>query len=179
MITQQRLKQLLSYDPVTGAFAWRSQRRGTVSMSSPNGCPVGCRHPDGRLVVTIDGRTHTGSRLAWLYVHGKLPDGNLRHKDGNPRNTAIDNLEVTKRGRPASPHGAMPTRSTRRQPNGTAASPYICSADGAFRVRGITFDKPRGKWVARPTIDGKRKLLGYFDTELDAQNAVIKAFARP
>lgn len=174
MITQQRLKQLLSYNPVTGTFAWRSQRRGTVSMASPNGCPVGCRHPDGRLVITLDSRTYTASRLAWLYVHGQMPKGNLRFKDGNPRNTAIDNLEAA-----AGPRSPSQPRPARRQPNGSTASPYIYDVDGIARVRGITYDKARGKWVARPTIDGKRKLLGYFYTELDAQDAVLKAFARP
>lgn len=176
MITQQRLKELLAYDPVTGAFAWRSQRRGTVRLNSVNGCPVGCRHPDGRLVITIDGRTYTASRLAWLYVNGEFPTGNLRCKDGNPTNTAIDNLELINQ---ASPTGSTRKRAQHRQANGTQASPYRCTSDGTFRVRGITYDKARGKWTARPTIDGKRKLLGYFDTQLAAQEAVIAAFSRP
>ena len=34
----------------------------------------------------------------------------------------------------------------------------------------------RGKWIARLTIDGKRRTLGYFDSELEAAKAFNKAY---
>jgi hypothetical protein len=40
---------------------------------------------------------------------------------------------------------------------------------------GITFSKPKQKWQARITVDGKRKFLGHFPTEKQAGEAYISA----
>ena len=41
--------------------------------------------------------------------------------------------------------------------------------------KGVYFDKASNKWRAQITINGKRKHLGYFKTELEAHNACQKA----
>lgn len=40
-------------------------------------------------------------------------------------------------------------------------------------VNGVSIDRTRNKWCAKPLIDGKRKHIGYFDTEADAIAAVM------
>jgi hypothetical protein len=39
------------------------------------------------------------------------------------------------------------------------------------RFIGVTFDKQRGKWLARIIYQGKRIFLGRFDTEIEAARA--------
>lgn len=43
------------------------------------------------------------------------------------------------------------------------------------RFRGVTWHKC-GKWVARLTMNGKRKVLGYFSSEEEAALAFNKAY---
>lgn len=45
-------------------------------------------------------------------------------------------------------------------------------------VSGVSFDRTRGKWCAKPLINGKRKHVGYFDAEADAI-AAVRAAASP
>lgn len=43
------------------------------------------------------------------------------------------------------------------------------------QYKGVVFDKNRGKWMARITVNGKKKHLGRFNTEIEAHNAYQKA----
>jgi hypothetical protein len=90
LLTQARLKELLSYDPETGIF-----RRLTKSYGSPGniGDPVGgYRERDDAMYYTLDGRQHFLHNLAWLYVHGEFPAKQLLRRDGDGRNNALANL---------------------------------------------------------------------------------------
>lgn len=44
------------------------------------------------------------------------------------------------------------------------------------QYKGVTWYEKEQKWVARPTVGGKRKYLGRFSTEIEAYQAVCKAF---
>lgn len=157
-ITQLELKERLHYDPETGAFAWREQQKGTVSLDSVNGCPVGTLS-NGRIVIGLQNRIYTASRLAWLYVYGELPKGNLRHRDNNPLNVAIKNLYL--------PNDKAGPRKPR------TVDDTLIFHKGRFKVRGVT--EARGHWVARPTINGKRVYLGQFPSQKEAEKAVRNA----
>lgn len=171
MITQQRLKELLSFDPETGQFTWRVQRRGTVRLDSVNGCPVGCRMPSGRLVITLDGKTYTAARLAWLYTYGELPEGNLRVLNDDPADVRPVNLATA---------SSTPSEPKKRAPRASSSqSPYVYDESGNARVRGVSYEPGKGKWVARVTLKKARTFLGRFDTKQEAEAAVLKAFARP
>lgn len=157
-ISQHELKERMSYDPETGTFAWKIQPRGQVRLDSINGCPVGTLS-NGRLVVGLNKKLYTAARLAWLYVYGELPAGNLYHRDNNPLNVAIDNLYL---------------RNTKARPRRkTVKDEWTIYRDGEYKVRGVT--QARGQWVARPTINGKRVYLGQFTTQKEAEQAVKRA----
>ena len=79
-ITQERLKELLSYDPLTGVFLWRVKRK-----------PVS-QKPYSQ--VWIDGRYYLLHRLAWLFVYGEIPSLFVDHINGNPSDHRISNLRI-------------------------------------------------------------------------------------
>lgn len=169
MLTKQRLDAILAIDPQTGAMRWKVQRKRTVRIDSPNGCPVGCRQASGRLVVTVDGRTYPAARLVWLHVHGEFPPGNLRHKNTDPSDIRIENLELVKTAPKTTP---PPPKAARNQ------TPKLWD-EGAntYRVRGVSYEPAKSSWVARVTLKGKRTFLGRFQTKDEAEAAVLRAFS--
>ena len=82
-ITQKRVKELLSYDPNTGEFTWIVGRSGTKGKGSV----AGKHNQEGYRSLKIDGVTILSHRLAWLYINGSLPNGQIDHinriKDDN------------------------------------------------------------------------------------------------
>ena len=88
-LTQQRLKELLSYDPITGVFT----RLVALSNRNKVGEVAGSVYKsDGYRYINVDGKRHPAHRLAWLYVHGKWPSGLLDHEDMVGDHNAISNL---------------------------------------------------------------------------------------
>lgn len=81
MIRHNRLLRLLSYSYSTGTFTRRAS--GRVAGSKKTG---------GSIVLMVDGRRYLANRLAWFYAYGEWPTGNVRHRDGDVENNAIDNL---------------------------------------------------------------------------------------
>lgn len=92
MVTQQRLKEVLEYDPETGVFTWAvSDRMKRV------GAKAGFVHfphkgSTGHVLIQIDGKRYVASRLAWLYVHGEWPKDVIDHKNGDWTDNKFSNL---------------------------------------------------------------------------------------
>jgi len=87
-ISAERLREVMTYDPETGVFRRRIQTR----RSHPPGAVVGSINNWGYVVFRVDGIHVSGSRAAWLYMYGRLPDQYIDHIDGNRQNNAIRNL---------------------------------------------------------------------------------------
>lgn len=69
MLTQCRLRELLSYDPDRGIFVWRVKAaRNTIIGSEAGRISSG-----GYREIGVGGRLYFAHRLAWLYVHGEWP----------------------------------------------------------------------------------------------------------
>jgi hypothetical protein len=89
MVTQKRLKELLNYNSVTGTFRWKVNPRGRKLMGTEAGTKKS--HP-GYVTILIDRKRYKAHRLAWLYVYGVMPEGQVDHVDLDGTNNAIANL---------------------------------------------------------------------------------------
>lgn len=78
----------------------------------------------------------------------------IDHRDLNKVNNLIDNLRLATSSQNAC------NRGKRRG----------CSSE----YKGVSFHKATGKWASQIQVDGKRKSLGFFVTELEAHLAWCK-----
>jgi hypothetical protein len=87
MLTAERLRELLDYNPETGIFRWNvAARAGTV---------VGCLNR-GYRVIRVDRMLYRAHRLAWLHVYGCWPTDEIDHINGIKDDNRLANLrEVT------------------------------------------------------------------------------------
>jgi hypothetical protein len=85
-LTQQKLRELLDYDPETGWF--KSKRTGLKIGFQIN--------QFGHTGIWLAGRNVLAHRMAWLYVNGETPRA-IDHINGHPSDNRLANL------RPASP----------------------------------------------------------------------------
>lgn len=150
MITLERLKELLTYTPETGAFVWKLKcgRRG------PGGS-AGYINTLGRRIIMIAGKSYIASRLAIFYMTGNWPIGDVDHIDRNRANDAIDNLRICTRSQ-------NNTNSTFEHPRKKKTLP-----------RGVY--KRGRKFAAHVSVKNKSQYLGSYDTVEEAQQAYFQA----
>ena len=135
-ITQDRLKQLLNYNPETGIFTWIVKKQGTRSNKI-----AGTKRDKGRIAINIDGILYLAHRLAWLYMHGEIPK-EIDHINMDPSDNRIINLR-------AATH-MQNNYNKEKQKNNSSG------------YKGVAWHKGSGKWQAYINIDGKRVALGLF-----------------
>lgn len=140
MITQQRLKQVINYDPEAGLFTWRERKGNRTKKGGLAGGP----NEYGYIQICIDGKLYKAHRLAWMYVYGFMPSGMIDHINRKTGDNRISNLrEVT------------------NEQNQQNSGLRIDSTSG---VRGVTWNGRRSKWEARIKAGIHRKHLGYFES---------------
>ncbi|CAB3730963.1 HNH endonuclease [Paraburkholderia rhynchosiae] len=150
MLTQERLKVLLCYDPLTGIFTYRVERkRGTHPAGSVAG-----KVEDGYRRIKIDGKMYRAHRLAWLYVHGHMPR-RVDHRDNIGDHNWIENL------RPCTQSQNCANRVTR--------------TDNKLGIKGVHFHKAAKRFVASIGWLGKMKHLGCYDTAEEAHEVYCLA----
>ncbi len=151
ILTQERLKQCLHYDPCTGAFTWIIKKRGTRGIFSH----AGRLRNDGYIGICIDYKSYMAHRLAWLYVYGKFPVEQIDHANGVRTDNRLENLRCAT--------NAENQRNRCLQKNNTSG------------VNGITWYKPTNRWCAKIQIDCVTINLGYFKNKSDAVQARMSA----
>ena len=87
MITQARLLQVATYDPVEGCLYWKIKPANSISV----GDRIGSISKRGYEECRIDGKLYLTHRLVWLYTYGYFPKG-IDHIDNNPSNNKLHNL---------------------------------------------------------------------------------------
>lgn len=159
-VVEGRIRGLLDYDPETGRFTWRVDRRGRAKAGSEAGgldkstgyMQLALSHEGVRLRVLLH-------RLAWWYVTGGWPKGEVDHLNGIRTDNRWCNLrDGTKQ---------LNMQNQRR-----------ARRDSLTQVQGVQFHRRVGKFHARITVDGRDRSLGYFSSADEAGHAYLEAKRR-
>lgn len=153
-LTQERLKEMLRYDPETGHFWWlkRGGRRSKVKFDQPAGYP----NFYGHIVIGIDNKRYYAHRLAWFYMTGAWPEREIDHINVVSGDNRWINL------REAHHHQNL--------------NNIHAHADSRTGLKGIVEHKP-GVWRARIRSAGKTYCLGLHGTPEAAHEAYKQAAA--
>jgi len=143
MITSKECRNALCYEIESGIFTRTSGRH--------SGSIAGGINADGYVQIYVHGKLYYAHRLAWLYVYGEWPSGQLDHVDGNRINNAIANLRI------ASQAENMKNTALR--------------SDNKSGVTGVCRPKTSDKWLAQIEVEGKNIFLGRFSDFESAVNA--------
>lgn len=153
MITADRVRELFHYDPETGVLTWKVDRHSNRVA----GKPVSYINAYGYVQAKVDGRLRRVHRLAWLYVYGEWPNGEVDHINGVRNDNRISNLRLASRSQ-----------------NGRNAKIGRKNKSG---FKGVSWDCQHRKWNARVRLNGKSKNLGVFENKEDAAAAYRRAAA--
>lgn len=152
ILTAERLREVVHYDPDTGRFT-RKVRLAQRHQVGDDAC-----HPmsNGYLRIGIDSQRYLAHRLAWLYVHGEWPRRLLDHINGDRADNRISNLRECTHSQ---------NQENRRKAQANNQSGYM----------GVYFQRQNKNWVARIVINGKRKHLGCYQSAEKAHQAYLSA----
>jgi hypothetical protein len=87
-LTQELVKKLFDYDPLTGVLIWRK----ITSRAATIGQQAGSDNNHGYLRVGLYGKEYLVHIIIWVYMAGKIPEKEIGHVDGNKLNNTWDNL---------------------------------------------------------------------------------------
>lgn len=137
MLTQERLKELFSYNPKTGIFIRLTNRyrwkKGSVAGTLTN----------GYIRIKIDHVLYQAHRLAFLYMEGEFPANIVDHIDMNRSNNRWRNLR----------HCTYSQNSMNVKESKNNKSGY----------KNVYWHSQSKKWRARLSHKGKDVHLGNFD----------------
>lgn len=155
ILTAARLRELLRYDPDTGAFIRLSAR-----ASSHIGKQAGCVNKSlGYVIISVEGATYYGHRLAFLWMTGEWPHGQADHINGERADNRWCNLrDVSKTANVQNVHKA------RRH-----------NASGFLGVRKA---RRGSRWDSMITVNKRLTYIGSFASPEEAHAAYLEAKRR-
>jgi hypothetical protein len=152
MLTVAELKQELDYDQFTGVFRWRISRYRGIKARQIKGEVAGHLQSKGYLALRISGVKHLVHRLAFLYMTGEWPVGQVDHVDRDKINNAWINL---------------------RDVDGTTnlGNSRPLWAHNTSGIKGVCFYKRDKTWQAFIRYKGKMIYLGRYHDIVEAAAA--------
>jgi hypothetical protein len=153
-ITAEYARELIVYNPDTGAMIWR-RSKGAAKAGSPAGGP---HRSKGYGTVMIDGQRIATHRLAWLIAFGRWPNGEIDHINGKPDDNRLSNLRDV-------------SVQANRQNIRAATARKVSGLLGAHRTAA-------GRYAAAICVSRKQIHLGMFDTAEEAHAAYVSAKRR-
>ena len=150
-ITQEDLREFLSYDPDTGVFTRIKVSGGKSAVGTIAGTP----HIRGYVAICVKGRKFLAHRLAWLYVFGVWPSRGLDHINRNKADNRISNLREA-------------SQSENMQNKGMSKSKANPGLPIGITMNGVSY-------MVRVGCNGVRRYVGSFKTLREAVDARIEA----
>lgn len=152
ILTAERLRELLSYDPDTGVFTRKIRRSNALA-----GSVAGTKNGHGYLQICIDRQRYMAHRLAWLHVHGDWPSSEIDHKNRIRDDNRICNLRDT---------SSSENNHNRPLPRHNTSG-----------FKGVCWDKRKRRWLSRIYVNGEQRRLGHYRTPEEAHLAYVAAAA--
>ena len=149
-LTQDQLKELLSYDPETGHFCWKIPLR-----NAHEGKKAGWKTSAGYVGIQVDGHQYLAHRLVWLYIHGQWPLSIIDHINGDRGDNRLSNLrEAT----------ASENQINRGIP-----------AHNTSGYKGVVWRAKRNRWFVSIMANGETHWVGSFRGKEEAIKAYEEA----
>lgn len=153
-LTKEELSEELHYNQATGKFIRRIARSNSVKIGEEAGNVggTGYRH------IYVNGRRFLAHRLAFLYVTGEFPIGEVDHINGERSDNRWTNLRAVS--------NVQNSRNQKKPVTNTSGHIGVCWHSAA------------SKWMAQIQLGRRNKYLGLFDKIEDAVSARIEAQLR-
>lgn len=156
-LTLSRLREVMSYDRATGLFT----RRVRLGARAPIGAVAGSvSRSDGRRRIRIDLEQFFSARLAWFYVFGEWPSGEIDHINMNRSDDRIENLRIATHQENNANRRVLPTNK---------------SGSKGVSLLSRQLRKP---YRAKITVNGRLIHLGYFSSKEAANEAYLVAASK-
>lgn len=157
MITHERLKEVLHYNPSTGIFTWLKTlgSRGIAGTRAGN-----VSQHNGQLYrkIRVDKKLYFEHRLAWFYMTGAWPDPEVDHRDLDGLNNTWRNL-----------------REATRAQNMANRNPSKANTSG---FKGVRWCHETRRWRAAIQVNKKTITIGSFVDRSAAETAYRDAASR-
>lgn len=137
-------RKYVCYDETTGVFT-RVYSRGRGVKGQVAGAP----DREGYIIMSVGGQQLRAHRLAWWFVNGSFPEGQIDHINGDRSDNRISNL-----------------RCVSNQENSRNQRRRVTNKSGH---QGVCWHKRFNKWISQIRVDGRYVYLGLFS---DLQKAV-------
>jgi hypothetical protein len=152
MLTQERLKELLYYDPETGIFtrigmSTKSQRTDLIGVIA--GGPTS----DGYKRIAIEGGRYRSHRLAWLYMTSEWPKDEIDHKNRIRTDNRWANIRAA-------------TSTLNKQNIGCVNKRSECGLTGVTKLG--------DRFRAKIGVNGGTVHIGVYDTSEEAHQAYLE-----
>jgi len=163
--TVEYLRKTIRYDATTGKMYWLKRTNEHYPPKTANiersieywnnnyAGKETATYKDGRgyFKCRVNKIAYGAHRVAWALYHGKWPDKQIDHINGNPLDNRIKNMRVVS----VSENG----KNKKRPSTNTSG------------IIGVYWNKASSKWVAQIGVNRKTIFLGSYDNITDAANA--------
>ena len=150
------LRERLALDADTGQLLWRFNPRASKSWNTRwAGREAFTASFKGYRTGRLDGQQYLAHRVAWALHHGRWPQGQLDHVNGDRSDNRLENLRVVS--------------------NTENARNSSLSKNNTSGVTGVWRDTRRGHWCAEIKVDRRKIYLGAFASVEEAAAARKRA----
>jgi hypothetical protein len=140
LVDIERAKQLLEYNSETGIFRWKVSPNKRIAEWSV----AGTNHTEGYISISVDRKRVLAHRLAWMFVYGRPPHGEIDHINRVRNDNRISNLREA-------------TSASNKQN-------LSMRSDNKSAIMGVNWHKASQKWRAYVSVNGRQISLGYYDS---------------